>query len=168
MGSAPHPWRASHARLSGLRAHYLPLDGSAPRDPEPAERWLGFLHNHREAIAAVDCFAAEIMDILRRRFPAIKAPPVDDICYATQNRQDALESVARQVELVLVVGSVSGANSNSLVRLAIRQGVRAHLIRSETDISDVWLEDVRRIALTAGASTPEFLIERSFQRKMLS
>src|SRR5256885_3661139 len=97
-------------------------------------------------------------DVVRRRpqiFPAIKGPASDDICYATQNRQEAVEQVAKDVDLILVVGSPNSSNSNRLVEVAQRSGVRAQLIDSAQDIDVKWLEGVKRIGLTAGASAPE-------------
>ena len=103
---------------------------------------------------------AEIIARLRQRFPGIKGPPADDICYATQNRQQAVETVARRAGLVLVVGSKNSANSNRLVEVAERAGARAYLIEDEHGIRPAWLEGVAGVALTAGASAPEVLVER--------
>ncbi len=107
---------------------------------------------------------AEIIARLRQRFPAIKGPPADDICYATQNRQEAVETVGRRAELVLVVGSANSANSNRLVEVAQRAGARAYLIEDENAIDAAWLKDVTRVALTAGASAPDVLVERVSRR----
>lgn len=99
-----------------------------------------------------------IVEALRVRFPAIEGPRKDDICYATQNRQDAVRLLAGQVDLVLVVGSVTSSNSNRLRELAEKQGVPAYLIDGPESIDPSWLRDVRRIGLTAGASAPEQLV----------
>ncbi len=107
---------------------------------------------------------AEIIARLRQRFPEIKGPPADDICYATQNRQEAVETVGRRAELVLVVGSANSANSNRLVEVAQRAGARAYLIEDENSIDAKWLDDVTRVALTAGASAPDVLVERVSRR----
>ncbi len=107
---------------------------------------------------------AEIIARLRQRFPAIKGPPADDICYATQNRQEAVETVGRRAELVLVVGSANSANSNRLVEVAQRAGARAYLIEDENAIDRAWLTSVSRVALTAGASAPDVLVERVSRR----
>jgi len=107
---------------------------------------------------------AEIIARLRQRFPEIKGPPADDICYATQNRQEAVETVGRRAELVLVVGSANSANSNRLVEVAQRAGARAHLIEDENAIDSAWLEGITRVALTAGASAPDVLVERVSRR----
>ena len=106
----------------------------------------------------------EIVARLRQKFPAIKGPASDDICYATQNRQEAVEQVAKDVDLILVVGSPNSSNSNRLVEVAQRSGVRAQLIDSAVDIDVRWLEGVARVGLTAGASAPEVLVEQVSQR----
>jgi 4-hydroxy-3-methylbut-2-enyl diphosphate reductase len=106
----------------------------------------------------------EIVSRLRERFPTIVGPASDDICYATQNRQEAVEHLAREVELILVVGSPNSSNSNRLVEVAKRSGVQAQLIDSAKDIDSNWLEGVRRVGLTAGASAPEVLVEQVSDR----
>jgi 4-hydroxy-3-methylbut-2-enyl diphosphate reductase len=106
----------------------------------------------------------EIVARLRQKFPAIQGPASDDICYATQNRQEAVEQVAKDVELILVVGSPNSSNSNRLVEVAQRSGVRAQLIDSAQDIDVKWLEGVSRVGLTAGASAPEVLVEQVSER----
>ena len=112
---------------------------------------------------SVDDTAAIIAE-LTRRFPGIVGPRHDDICYATQNRQDAVRRVARQVDLVLVVGSVNSSNSNRLRELAEKQGVPAYLIDDADDVRAEWLEGVERIGLTAGASAPESLVQEVIER----
>jgi len=106
----------------------------------------------------------DIIARLRQRFPAIKGPPADDICYATQNRQEAVETVARRAALVLVVGSANSANSNRLVEVARRAGAAAYLIEDAGAIEPRWLKDVTSVALTAGASAPEVLVDRVSRR----
>ena len=106
----------------------------------------------------------EIVARLRQKFPSIQGPASDDICYATQNRQEAAEQVARDVDLILVVGSPNSSNSNRLVEVAQRSGVPAKLIDSAADIDVGWLEGVSRVGLTAGASAPEVLVEQVSQR----
>jgi 4-hydroxy-3-methylbut-2-en-1-yl diphosphate reductase len=106
----------------------------------------------------------EIVGRLRQRFPKIVGPASDDICYATQNRQEAVEQVAKDVDLILVVGSQNSSNSNRLVELAERLNVRARLIDSAADIDPDWLDGVKRIGLTAGASAPEVLVEQVSER----
>jgi 4-hydroxy-3-methylbut-2-enyl diphosphate reductase len=106
----------------------------------------------------------EIVARLRQKFPAIQGPASDDICYATQNRQEAVEQVAKDVDLILVVGSPNSSNSNRLVEVAQRSGVPAKLIDSAADIDMRWLEGVSRVGLTAGASAPEVLVEQVSER----
>jgi 4-hydroxy-3-methylbut-2-enyl diphosphate reductase len=106
----------------------------------------------------------EIVARLRMRFPEIAGPASDDICYATQNRQEAVEFVARNVQLILVVGSPNSSNSNRLVEVAERAGVRARLIDDASAISSEWFEGVEAVGLTAGASAPEVLVEQVSQR----
>ncbi len=105
-----------------------------------------------------------IIDRLRLRFPAIMGPRNDDICYATQNRQDAVREIAGQVDLVLVVGSVNSSNSNRLRELAEKKGVTSYLIDGAGDIRSEWLEDVGAVGLTAGASAPESLVQGVVER----
>ena len=99
-----------------------------------------------------------IIGALREKFPDIDGPRKDDICYATQNRQDAVRRLADAVDLVLVVGSVNSSNSNRLRELAQKQGVTSYLIDGAEHIKRSWLEGVKRIGLTAGASAPEKLV----------
>ena len=106
----------------------------------------------------------EIVARLRQKFPAIKGPASDDICYATQNRQEAVEQVAKDVDFILVVGSPNSSNSNRLVEVAKRSGVQAQLIDSAKDIDPKWLEGIARVGLTAGASAPEILVEQVSSR----
>ena len=102
---------------------------------------------------------AQVIAALQRRFPKIKGPRKDDICYATQNRQDAVTRLAQQCDLVLVVGSPNSSNSNRLKEIAEKQQRPAYLIDGPEDIRREWLEGVRIIGLTAGASAPEVLVE---------
>ncbi len=106
----------------------------------------------------------EIVARLRHRFPEIVGPASDDICYATQNRQEAVEALTREVELILVVGSANSSNSNRLVEVAQRAGVAARLIEDANDIDAALLDDVKTLGLTAGASAPEILVEQVSQR----
>ncbi|MEQ9465427.1 MAG: 4-hydroxy-3-methylbut-2-enyl diphosphate reductase [Haliea sp.] len=106
---------------------------------------------------------ARVIDALRRRFPHIQGPRKDDICYATQNRQDAVKQLAAECDLVLVVGSPNSSNSNRLRELAERMGAEAHLLDSARDIDPAWLQGKRRIGVTAGASAPEVLVAELVQ-----
>ncbi len=101
----------------------------------------------------------EIKQALAARFPDITLPKRDDICYATQNRQDAVKELAGQADLVLVVGAPASSNSNRLVEVAARRGVPAYLIQDANDVDPVWLESATCIGITAGASTPDVLVQ---------
>jgi 4-hydroxy-3-methylbut-2-enyl diphosphate reductase len=103
--------------------------------------------------------AAQIVAALKHRFPNIAAPKKADICYATQNRQDAVKVMAPQVDLVIVIGSQTSSNSNRLREVAERFGVPAHLVDSADDVDPAWLQGRRRIGVTAGASAPESLVQ---------
>ncbi|MBI4338387.1 MAG: 4-hydroxy-3-methylbut-2-enyl diphosphate reductase [Chloroflexi bacterium] len=102
---------------------------------------------------------AEILRVLRRRFPALGTSQKDDICYATSNRQRALKAMARDVELVLVIGAENSSNCNRLRELATDAGLPAHLISGPGDVNPAWLVGVQRVGITSGASTPERLVQ---------
>ncbi|WP_305805509.1 4-hydroxy-3-methylbut-2-enyl diphosphate reductase [Stenotrophomonas sp. YIM B06876] len=105
-----------------------------------------------------------VIEALRRHFPAIQGPKNDDICYATQNRQDAVRELAKQCDLVLVVGSPNSSNSNRLSELAIRDGVESYLIDGAHEIDPQWVAGKRRVGLTAGASAPQVLVDGVIER----
>ena len=107
---------------------------------------------------------AQVIDALQARFPAIHGPKKDDICYATQNRQDAVTRLATKCDLVLVVGSPNSSNSNRLKEIAEKQGRPAYLIDGPSDIQRDWLRGVNNVGLTAGASAPEVLVESVIER----
>jgi 4-hydroxy-3-methylbut-2-en-1-yl diphosphate reductase len=102
----------------------------------------------------------EIITALRRRFPEIRAPRKEDICYATSNRQWAVKEMLSEIDLLLVIGSRNSSNSNRLVETARAAGTPAHLIDDETEIEERWLEDVETVGITSGASAPEKLVAR--------
>jgi 4-hydroxy-3-methylbut-2-enyl diphosphate reductase len=108
--------------------------------------------------------ARSIIGALQARFPHIVGPKKDDICYATQNRQDAIKAIAPTVDLMLVVGSVNSSNSNRLREVAENYGARALLIDDAADIDSAYLADCRRVCVTAGASAPEVLVRGVIQR----
>ncbi|MDR3221713.1 MAG: 4-hydroxy-3-methylbut-2-enyl diphosphate reductase [Candidatus Accumulibacter sp.] len=108
--------------------------------------------------------AEQIVSALKRRFPGIVAPQSDDICYATQNRQDAVKKLAEQSELIIVVGSQSSSNSNRLREVAELRGVKAYLVDEVGQIDPAWLKGVDRVGITAGASAPEILVQRVIDR----
>jgi 4-hydroxy-3-methylbut-2-enyl diphosphate reductase len=103
---------------------------------------------------------AEIIDVLKHRFPQIRAPQREDICYATSNRQWAVKELLSDVDVLLVIGSENSSNSNRLVEVAHAAGVAAHLIDDETEIDECWFERAETVGLTSGASAPERLVER--------
>jgi 4-hydroxy-3-methylbut-2-en-1-yl diphosphate reductase len=102
----------------------------------------------------------EIIDALRERFPRIEGPPRDDICYATQNRQDAVKDVARRSDVVLVIGSDNSSNSNRLVEVSRALGTPAYLIDDETEVDPQWVDGAETVGVTSGASAPEWLVDR--------
>ena len=102
---------------------------------------------------------AKIAELLKQKFPHIRAPRRDDICYATQNRQNAVKRMAKQCDIILVVGSAASSNSNRLCEVAVQAGGRAHRIDSADDITPEWLANARTAGVTAGASAPEPLVQ---------
>jgi (E)-4-hydroxy-3-methyl-but-2-enyl pyrophosphate reductase (IPP and DMAPP forming) len=107
---------------------------------------------------------AEIIEALRKRFPNIAGPKKEDICYATQNRQDAVKKLTRQCDLILVVGSPNSSNSTRLKEISQKVGVPSYLIDNASEIRREWLEGKRAIGITAGASAPEVLVEEVIQK----
>ena len=108
--------------------------------------------------------ARSIIDALKARFVDLRGPELDDICYATQNRQDAVRRLAGEVDLVLVVGSPSSSNSNRLREVAVECGVPAHLLEDASQLDPAWLQGIGRLGLTAGASAPESVIQSLLAR----
>jgi 4-hydroxy-3-methylbut-2-enyl diphosphate reductase len=108
--------------------------------------------------------AAAITAAVQARFPAIRSPKQQDICYATQNRQDAVKLMSREVDVVVVVGSPTSSNTNRLRELAERLGVPAHMVDDATELQDSWFEGRARVGVTAGASAPEALVQGVVQR----
>jgi 4-hydroxy-3-methylbut-2-en-1-yl diphosphate reductase len=102
----------------------------------------------------------KIIGVLRERFPAIQGPPREDICYATQNRQDAVKEIARRADVVLVIGSDNSSNSKRLAEVARELGTPAYLVDDERGVDTAWLEGAEVVGLTSGASAPEWLVER--------
>ena len=131
------------------------LDGARTIQPTPGKNlvWLS------QTTLSVD-ETMEAVAILKERFPDIQAPPSDDICYATQNRQEAIKEIAPQADLVIVVGSRNSSNSVRLVEVALEYGAKAsHLVDYAEEIQDEWFTDVETIGLTSGASVPEILVK---------
>jgi 4-hydroxy-3-methylbut-2-enyl diphosphate reductase len=107
---------------------------------------------------------AVVKESLKHRFPSILLPKRDDICYATQNRQDAVKTLAEKADLVLIVGAPASSNSNRLVEVAAKRGIHSVLIQNADAIEPSWLDGVECVGVSAGASTPEFLIEQVIDR----
>jgi 4-hydroxy-3-methylbut-2-en-1-yl diphosphate reductase len=108
--------------------------------------------------------AAQIMTAVRERFPQIRQPKQQDICYATQNRQDAVKVMSGQVDVVIVVGSPTSSNSNRLAELARKLGVDSYMVDNAGELRPEWLEGKSRVGLTAGASAPEVLVNEVIDR----
>jgi len=108
--------------------------------------------------------AAAILAEVKRCFPHVREPKRQDICYATQNRQDAVKVMAPAVDVVIVVGSPTSSNSNRLRELAERLGAQAHMVEGAADIRQEWFEGRRRVGLTAGASAPDVLVQAVIDR----
>jgi 4-hydroxy-3-methylbut-2-enyl diphosphate reductase len=142
IGEAPHAVR--------LVERLEDVDDVVVEDPER----VAFLTQTTLAVDDV----AEIVGGLRRRFPALVGPSADDICYATQNRQDAVRAVAKECDVFFVVGSSNSSNSNRLVEVATREGCVGHLIDDATNLDPSWLVGASKVGLTAGASAPESLV----------
>jgi len=108
--------------------------------------------------------AGAIINALRQRFPLIAGPKQDDICYATQNRQDAVKELASQCDVVIVVGSPNSSNSNRLREVAANRGVAAYMVDQVADLNPEWVAGKLRVGITAGASAPEVLVQAVVQR----
>ena len=148
-----HPPRGNGIYLIEQRSDVGKLDVSSPEDIAYVTQTTLSVDDTEAVIAA-----------LKARFPAIIGPLHDDICYATQNRQDAVKQLAGRVQLLIVVGSINSSNSNRLRELAEKRGVPAHLVDGADDIRDEWLAGVERIGVTAGASAPESLVRAVIAR----
>jgi 4-hydroxy-3-methylbut-2-enyl diphosphate reductase len=156
---------AGHPEVEGTMGRYDTRHGGAiylVEDEEQAAaldvRDPGSLAFVTQTTLSVDD-TAKVIDALRAKFPEIQGPRKDDICYATQNRQDAVKSLADEVDLVLVVGSTNSSNSNRLRELAERCGANAYLIDDASMIDAHWLSGKQRVGVTAGASAPELLVQ---------
>lgn len=153
-----------HPEVEGTMGQYDGAQGGHIYLVESEDDVASLTVNHPEKLAYVTQTTlsmddtARVIDALRRRFPKIQGPKKNDICYATQNRQDAVKQLALECDLVLVVGSPNSSNSNRLRELAERCGAQAHLIDSASDISEDWLCGATAIGVTAGASAPEVLV----------
>jgi 4-hydroxy-3-methylbut-2-enyl diphosphate reductase len=161
---------AGHPEVEGTMGQYDSANGGAIYLIENLEQVASLSVRDPSALSYVTQTTlsvddtATIIDALRVRFPAISGPRKDDICYATQNRQDAVKQLALECDLVLVVGSPNSSNSNRLAELAQRIGASAHLIDSADDIEPGWLAGRRAVGVTAGASAPEVLVQSVIAR----
>jgi 4-hydroxy-3-methylbut-2-enyl diphosphate reductase len=153
-----------HPEVEGTMGQYDTSSGGAMYLVETPEDVDGLQIRNPDEVAFVTQTTLSVDDTLRViaalrvRFPAIQGPRKDDICYATQNRQDAVKQLAQQCDVILVVGSPNSSNSNRLRELAENSGVPAHLIDEAGQIEDAWLQDKLAIGVTAGASAPEAIV----------
>ena len=161
---------AGHPEVEGTMGQYDLSTGGKIYLVENEADVLGLEVNNPDNLAFVTQTTlsmddtALVIDALRKKFPLIRGPRKDDICYATQNRQDAVKQLAIESDLVLVVGSVASSNSNRLRELAERCGCEAYLIDGPEDIQPAWLRNTGSIGLTAGASAPEVLVQDVISR----
>ncbi|WP_394239992.1 4-hydroxy-3-methylbut-2-enyl diphosphate reductase [Halopseudomonas laoshanensis] len=157
---------AGHPEVEGTMGQYDDRNGGAIYLVEDENDVAKLNVRHPESLAFVTQTTlsmddtARVIDALRARFPAIDGPRKDDICYATQNRQDAVKQLASACDLVLVVGSPNSSNSNRLRELSERMGTPAYLIDGADEIRTEWLEGVKHIGITAGASAPDILVRQ--------
>lgn len=155
---------AGHPEVEGTMGQYSNDDGGiylveSESDVEKLEvKDPSNLYYCSQTTLSVDD-TADVIDALREKFPAIKGPRKDDICYATQNRQDAVRDLATDCDVLLVVGAQNSSNSNRLRELAEKIGAKAYLIADANCIQKSWLENVNHIGVTAGASAPEVLVQ---------
>ncbi|MBF8781955.1 4-hydroxy-3-methylbut-2-enyl diphosphate reductase [Pseudomonas fulva] len=155
---------AGHPEVEGTMGQYDPSNGGSIYLVEDEQDVADLQVRHPEHLAFVTQTTlsmddtSRVIDALRARFPNIGGPRKDDICYATQNRQDAVKQLAAEADVVLVVGSPNSSNSNRLRELAERMGTPAYLIDGAEDLQRSWFDGVARIGITAGASAPEVLV----------
>lgn len=155
-----------HPEVEGTMGQYDHSTGGDIYLIEDVEQVAHLSVNNPQALAYVTQTTlsmddtALVIDALRKKFPAISGPRKDDICYATQNRQDAVKQLAVECDLMLVVGSPNSSNSNRLSELAERMGTESHLIDTASDINTEWLDNKKNIGITAGASAPDVLIQQ--------
>ncbi len=156
---------AGHPEVEGTMGQYDPSAGGRMYLVDSPEEVADLQVNQPDNLAYVTQTtlsmddAQVIIEALKQRFPNIIGPKRDDICYATQNRQDAVKQLAEDVDVVLVVGSPNSSNSNRLRELAERLGKHAYLIDSSNDLHREWFDGIERVGITAGASAPEVLVE---------
>jgi 4-hydroxy-3-methylbut-2-enyl diphosphate reductase len=155
-----------HPEVIGTMGQFDDSNGGAIYLVEDPEQAQALVVNNPDSLSYVTQTTlsmddtAKVVETLLSRFPSLAAPRTGDICYATQNRQDAIKTLAGECDLVLVVGSPNSSNSNRLAELASRMGVEAHLIDSVADIDNHWLVGKASIGVSAGASAPEVLVQQ--------
>ncbi|RRZ88173.1 4-hydroxy-3-methylbut-2-enyl diphosphate reductase [Erwinia sp. 198] len=160
---------AGHPEVEGTMGQYSNPAGGMYLVESPADVYRLQVKNEdnlcfmTQTTLSVDD-TSEVIDALRDRFPKIVGPRKDDICYATTNRQEAVRTLAKDADVVLVVGSRNSSNSNRLAELAQRAGKLARLIDSADDIQEAWIKDVGCVGVTAGASAPDILVQQVIQR----
>lgn len=157
---------AGHPEVEGTLGQYEAVPGSQGAMylvESPEDVWELTVKNPEhlafvtQTTLSLDDTAA-IIDVLRKRFPSIVGPKKDDICYATQNRQDAVKAMAPRCDVFIVVGSQNSSNSTRLCEVASKAGTRAHMVDSAEDLDPAWFQGVRTVGVTAGASAPEVLV----------
>ncbi len=159
-----------HPEVEGTMGQYDKSQGGQIYLVEDEQDVDNLMIKHPEKVAFVTQTTlsiddtAKVIDALRAKFPKIQGPRKDDICYATQNRQDAVRDLAEQCDVVLVVGSPNSSNSNRLRELAERMGKSAYLVDNADQLEKVWFKQDSKIGVTAGASAPEILIKQVIQR----
>jgi len=160
---------AGHPEVEGTMGQYASPKGGiylveSPEDVGTLEiKDPNNLHYMSQTTLSVDD-TADVIDALRQRFPNINGPRKDDICYATQNRQDAVRQLAEEAQLMLVVGAKNSSNSNRLRELSEKMSTPAYLIDDANGIQREWLNDIDRVAVTAGASAPEVLVREVIEQ----
>jgi 4-hydroxy-3-methylbut-2-en-1-yl diphosphate reductase len=157
---------AGHVEVEGTMGH-APERMRLVEDVADVER-LDVANPERLAVLTQTTLSVDdtrdVLDALRRRFPEVQLPRKDDICYATQNRQNAVKAMLGEADLVLVVGAPESSNSNRLVEIARKAGLPAHLVQTAAEIEPAWLDGVDCVGVTAGASAPEVLVEEVIER----
>ncbi|MCL1141468.1 4-hydroxy-3-methylbut-2-enyl diphosphate reductase [Shewanella gaetbuli] len=156
---------AGHPEVEGTMGQYDNAEGGVYliESPEDVEKLSVKDADNLCFVTQTTLSVDDTMDIiaaLQQRFPSIEGPRKDDICYATQNRQDAVRNLSQQVELLIVVGSKNSSNSNRLRELAEKTGTQAYLVDTAADVEPVWFDGVKKVAVTAGASAPEVLVQQ--------
>ncbi len=161
---------AGHVEVNGTFGRYDPSAGGAIYLVQTVEDVARLAVRHPEELAYVTQTTLSVDDTrqviaaLRARFPAIQAPRKDDICYATQNRQNAVKQLAHALDVLVVVGARNSSNSNRLREVAEQMGVAAYLVQDAADLDPAWFEADTRVGVTAGASAPEVLVQEVLER----